>query len=58
MCVGKDWKYNSTLRKDKDLAKEDLIEGREVLCSRTVDRGIRAYLKVVHRILQPTEYIN
>ena len=48
MCVGTDWKYNWNLRKDKDLAKEALIEGGGVLCSRTVDRGIRTYLKVVH----------
>ena len=40
--------YNRNLRKNKDLAKEDLTEGRGVLCSRTEDRGIRTYLKVVH----------
>ena len=48
MCAGNGWEYNRNLRKNKDLAKEDLTEGRGVLCSRTEDRGIRIYLKVAH----------
>ena len=45
MCVGKDWKYNWNLRKDKDLAKEDLIEGRGVLCSRNCRQRYKNILK-------------
>ena len=37
------------------MAKEGLIEIRGVLCSRTVDRGIRTYLKGV---LKSAKYIN
>ena len=33
-----------TLRNDRDIAKEDLIEIVGVLCSITVDRGKRTYL--------------
>ena len=45
MCVGKDRKYNRNLRKDKDLAKEDLIEGRGVLCSRNCRQRYKNILK-------------
>ena len=45
ICAESDQKCNMNLRKDKDMVKEDLAEIRGVLCSSTVDEGIRRYLK-------------
>ena len=46
---------NKNFGKDRDIAKEDLIEIRGVLCSRIVDRDIRTYIKGV---LKSAKYIN